>query len=32
MDVNMDKFFMDEKLKIDGMKFIHVITVAKKTP
>jgi hypothetical protein len=32
MDVNMDKFFMDEKLKIDGMKFIHIIIIVKKTP
>jgi len=32
MDVNMDKFFMDEKLKIDGMKFIHRIIIVKKTP
>jgi hypothetical protein len=26
------QIFMDEKLKIDGMKFIHVIIVVKKTP
>jgi hypothetical protein len=25
--MNMDKLFMDEKLKFDGMKFIHVIMV-----
>ncbi len=29
--MNVDKFFMDEKLKFDGMKLIHVITVVKKT-
>ncbi len=29
--MNIDKFFMDEKLKFDGMKLIHVITVLKKT-
>jgi hypothetical protein len=30
--MNMDKFSMDEKLKFDGMNFIHVITVVKKNP
>jgi len=29
--MNMDKFFMDEKLKFDGMKLIRVIIVVKKT-
>jgi hypothetical protein len=30
--MDMDKYFMDEKLKIDGMKLVHVITVVKTTP
>jgi len=29
--MNINKFFMDEKLNFDGMKLIHVITVVKKT-
>jgi hypothetical protein len=28
----MDKNLMDEKLKFDGMKFIHVIMIVRKTP
>jgi hypothetical protein len=30
--LNMDKIFMDEKVKFDGMKFIHVVKVVRKTP
>jgi hypothetical protein len=26
------QIFMDEKLNFDGMKFIHVITIARRTP
>jgi hypothetical protein len=34
-DFSMDDYgkkFMDEKLNFDGMKFIHLITIAKRTP
>jgi hypothetical protein len=30
--MNMGKKIMDEKLNFDGIKFIHVITIVKRTP
>jgi hypothetical protein len=30
--MNMDKFSIDEKVKFDGMNFIHVIMVVTKAP